>query len=93
MENTFITYEKALSILEAHREDFPEESREIGDCIGHYLAEDLIADLDRALNGPEQPMAAMVDAPGMPVEQVEQFFKDVPAFERMMNSQSIVEIS
>jgi molybdopterin molybdotransferase len=46
MENTFITYEKALSILEAHREDFPEELREIGDCIGQYLAEDLIADRD-----------------------------------------------
>ena len=46
MENTFITYEKALSILEAHREEFPEEARKIGDCIGQYLAEDLIADRD-----------------------------------------------
>ena len=46
MENTFITYQKALSILEAHREQFPEESRKIGDCIGQYLAEDLIADRD-----------------------------------------------
>ena len=46
MENTFITYEKALSVLEAHREEFPEELRKIGDCIGHYLAEDLIADRD-----------------------------------------------
>lgn len=46
MENTFITYEKALSILEAHREEFPEEYRKIGDCIGQYLAEDLIADRD-----------------------------------------------
>lgn len=46
MENTFITYEKALTILEAHREEFPEELRKIGDCIGHYLAEDLIADRD-----------------------------------------------
>ncbi|MEJ2585005.1 MAG: hypothetical protein P8Z38_08160 [Robiginitalea sp.] len=46
MENTFITYEKALSILEAHREGFPEESRNLADCVGQYLAEDLISDRD-----------------------------------------------
>ena len=46
MENTFIKYEKALSILGEHREEFPVESRKIGDSIGHYLAEDLIADRD-----------------------------------------------
>lgn len=46
MDNTFIKYEKALSILEDHRQEFPVESRKIGDSIGHYLAEDLIADRD-----------------------------------------------
>ncbi len=46
MENTFITYEQALSILEAHREEFIEEERRLADCIGQYLAEDLIADRD-----------------------------------------------
>jgi molybdopterin molybdotransferase len=45
-ENTFIPYEKALSILEAHKGDFPIESRNLEDCIGAYLAEDLIADRD-----------------------------------------------
>ena len=46
MQNTFITYEKALAILGFHREDFPEESRKIEVCIGQYLAEDLVADRD-----------------------------------------------
>src|SRR6056297_114149 len=45
-ENTFIPYEKALSILEEHKGDFPSESRNLGDCIGAYLAEDLVADRD-----------------------------------------------
>ncbi|MEP3209395.1 MAG: molybdopterin molybdotransferase MoeA [Maribacter sp.] len=46
MENTFIPYEKALSILEEHQGDFPIESRILEECIGSYLAEDLIADRD-----------------------------------------------
>ena len=46
MENTFIPYEKALSILEEHKGDFPIESRKLEDCIGTYLAEDLVADRD-----------------------------------------------
>ncbi len=46
MENTFITYEKALSILEQHKSDFPIEIRNLENCIGAYLAEDLIADRD-----------------------------------------------
>ncbi len=46
MENTFIPYEKALSILEEHKGDFPVEPRNLEDCIGAYLAEDLIADRD-----------------------------------------------
>lgn len=46
MENTFIPYEKALSILEEHKGDFPIESRNLENCIGAYLAEDLIADRD-----------------------------------------------
>ncbi|NHF59874.1 molybdopterin molybdotransferase MoeA [Flavobacteriaceae bacterium TP-CH-4] len=46
MENVFIPYEKALSILASHRGDFPIQSRKLGDCIGAYLAEDLIADRD-----------------------------------------------
>ena len=46
MENTFIPYEKALSILEEHKGAFPIESRKLEDCIGAYLAEDLIADRD-----------------------------------------------
>lgn len=45
-ENTFIQYEKALSILEEHKGDFLIESRNLEDCIGAYLAEDLIADRD-----------------------------------------------
>ena len=46
MENTFIPYEKALSILEEHKGEFPIESRNLEDCIGAYLAEDLLADRD-----------------------------------------------
>jgi molybdopterin molybdotransferase len=46
MNNTFIPYEKALSILEKHKGDFPITSRKLEDCIGAYLAEDLIADRD-----------------------------------------------
>ena len=46
MENTFIPYEKALSILEEHKGDFQIESRKLEDCIGTYLAEDLVADRD-----------------------------------------------
>ncbi|MEH6514925.1 molybdopterin molybdotransferase MoeA [Maribacter arcticus] len=46
MENTFISYEKALSILEEHKGEFPIESRNLEDCIGAYLAEDLLADRD-----------------------------------------------
>ena len=46
MKNIFIPYENALSILEQHKGDFPIESRNIEDCVGAYLAEDLIADRD-----------------------------------------------
>lgn len=46
MDNTFITYEKALDIIASHATSFPEESRKIDECIGAYLAEDLIADRD-----------------------------------------------
>ena len=46
MENVFIPYEKALSILNEHKGDFPTESRNLENCIGAYLAEDLIADRD-----------------------------------------------
>lgn len=46
MKNTFIPYEKALSILEEHKGTFPIESRDLEECIGAYLAEDLIADRD-----------------------------------------------
>ncbi|MFS4492352.1 molybdopterin molybdotransferase MoeA [Maribacter sp. 2308TA10-17] len=46
MNNTFIPYEKALSILAEHKGDFPIESRNLENCIGAYLAEDLVADRD-----------------------------------------------
>jgi len=46
MTNTFIPYEKALSIIAEHKGDFPTESRKLEDCIGAYLAEDLVADRD-----------------------------------------------
>ncbi len=44
--NTFIPYEKALSIIEEHKGEFSIESRNLEECIGAYLAEDLIADRD-----------------------------------------------
>jgi len=46
MNNTFIPYEKALSILKEHKGNFPIESKNIQCCIGNYLAEDLVADRD-----------------------------------------------
>lgn len=46
MENIFIPYEKALSILEDHKGEFPIETKKLEECIGAYLAEDLIADRD-----------------------------------------------
>jgi molybdopterin molybdotransferase len=46
MENVFIPYEKALSILDKYKGSFPTEKRNLEDCIGAYLAEDLIADRD-----------------------------------------------
>lgn len=46
MNNTFIPYEQALSILEEHKGDFTTEDRNLENCIGAYLAEDLIADRD-----------------------------------------------
>ncbi|MEO9891260.1 molybdopterin molybdotransferase MoeA [Aurantibacter sp.] len=44
MNNTFITYENALSILVENTSVLPIQLREIENCIGAYLAEDLIAD-------------------------------------------------
>ena len=46
MENVFIKYEEALSILDAHSDPFPEEERPLHSCIGAYLVEDLHADRD-----------------------------------------------
>ncbi len=46
MENTFIPYERALAIIESHKEDFPIESKPLEQCVGAYLAEDLTADRD-----------------------------------------------
>lgn len=46
MSNTFIPYEKALSILEDHKGDFSIETKNLEECIGAYLAEDLTADRD-----------------------------------------------
>lgn len=45
-ENTFIRYERALALLETHKSEFPVVSKDIKDCIGQYLAEDLCADRD-----------------------------------------------
>lgn len=45
-ENIFIPYEKALSILTEHKGSFPIKTRNLEDCIGAYLAEDLVADRD-----------------------------------------------
>ncbi|MBM1106682.1 molybdopterin molybdotransferase MoeA [Aurantibacter crassamenti] len=44
MENSFITYQQALAILDANVSNFNVETKNIEACIGHYLAEDLIAD-------------------------------------------------
>ncbi|MCJ7466757.1 MAG: molybdopterin molybdotransferase MoeA [Maribacter sp.] len=46
MNTTFITYEAALAILEAHKSVFANEVRPLEDCTGAWLAEDLIADRD-----------------------------------------------
>ncbi|QCX00513.1 molybdopterin molybdotransferase MoeA [Aggregatimonas sangjinii] len=46
MENNFIPYEKALSILEEHKGNFSTETLTIEDSIGQYLAENLVADRD-----------------------------------------------
>jgi molybdopterin molybdotransferase len=46
MENVFIKYEKALSILADYSESFPDEVRPLDACVGAYLAEDLLADRD-----------------------------------------------
>lgn len=46
MNNTFIPYEKALSILKEHKGNFAIETRNLEDCIAAYLAEDLVADRD-----------------------------------------------
>ena len=46
MDTTFVTFEQALAILEAHAVRFSVETRRLEDCIGQYLAEDLIADRD-----------------------------------------------
>jgi len=45
-ENVFIPYEKALSILEEHKGNFPKVSSSLNECIGAFLAENLIADRD-----------------------------------------------
>ncbi|MEX0274514.1 MAG: molybdopterin molybdotransferase MoeA, partial [Flavobacteriaceae bacterium] len=46
MSNTFIPYQKALTILEAHRGHFPVVSQPLEFCTGMILAEDLRADRD-----------------------------------------------
>ncbi len=46
MDNTFIPYDKALSILAEHKSDFPIVSKPLERCVGTYLAEDLSADRD-----------------------------------------------
>ncbi len=46
MNNTFIPYEKALSILDEHKGNFEIESRALENSIGGFLAEDLVADRD-----------------------------------------------
>ena len=46
MSSTFITYQEALQILEAHKGSFPVAPVSILDCGGQFLAEDLIADRD-----------------------------------------------
>lgn len=46
MENTFITYEKALEILEGNTASFPITECDLNESGGQFLAEDLIADRD-----------------------------------------------
>ncbi|MEL6917306.1 MAG: molybdopterin molybdotransferase MoeA [Bacteroidota bacterium] len=46
MENTFITFEAALDILCAHKDDFPTEVTLLENAVGAYLAEDILADRD-----------------------------------------------
>ena len=46
MENTFIPYEKALSILETHKSNFPIVSKPLEECTGAYLGEGIFADRD-----------------------------------------------
>ena len=46
MNNIFIPYEQALSILTEHKSDFPIVSKPLEECVGAYLAEDLLSDRD-----------------------------------------------
>jgi len=46
------------------------------------MLDEMLADLDRAINGPDQPMAAMIDSPGMSAEQVGEFFTAADVFYR-----------
>ena len=46
MENIFIPYQKALSILKNYSHEFPVEELPLELCVGRVLAEDLIADRD-----------------------------------------------
>ena len=46
MNNIFIPYEQALSIIAEHKSRFPIVSKSLADCTGAYLAEDLLADRD-----------------------------------------------
>ncbi len=46
MDNIFITYQQALSVLERHKDDFLTETLALEKCTGGYLAEDLLADRD-----------------------------------------------
>jgi hypothetical protein len=55
------------------------------ECTTHKkldLLDDMLADLDRAIHGAEQPMAAMVDSPGVSVDQVGNFFAAADVFYR-----------
>ncbi len=46
MNNTFISYENALSIISDHKLDFPIVSKNLEECVGDFLAEPIIADRD-----------------------------------------------
>jgi molybdopterin molybdotransferase len=46
MNNTFIPYDQALSILTEYKSNFQIVSRPLEQCVGAYLAEDLLADRD-----------------------------------------------